>query len=91
VIPYRTNADIMRMEELPRTLVILGGGIIAVEFAHVFSALGVEVIVINRSESLLRRFDSTVSSRFTELAGSSGRTCWATRSPGPVPRVAWSR
>lgn len=86
-IPYRTNADIMRMDELPRTLVILGGGIIAVEFAHIFSALGVEVIVINRSESLLRRFDSTVSSRFTELAGSQwtnllGHTVTGARADG---------
>lgn len=86
-IPYRTNADIMRMDALPRTLVILGGGIIAVEFAHIFSALGVEVIVINRSESLLRRFDATVSSRFTELAGSQwtnllGHTVTAARAEG---------
>ena len=46
-VPYRTNIDIMRMEELPRTLVILGGGIIATEFAHIFSALGVEVFGTN--------------------------------------------
>ncbi|MGP9723349.1 mycothione reductase [Corynebacterium sp. AOP40-9SA-29] len=86
-VPYRTNIDVMRMENLPRTMVILGGGIIAVEFAHVFSALGVDVTVINRSERLLRRFDETVSSRFTEASGSQwtnvlGRTVTDARADG---------
>jgi mycothione reductase len=86
-IPYRTNADVMRMDELPRTMVILGGGIIAVEFAHVFSALGVDVTLVNRSEALLRRFDNTVSSRFTDLAQSQwtnllGHTVTGARADG---------
>ncbi|MEJ6548248.1 mycothione reductase [Corynebacterium sp. USCH3] len=86
-VPYRTNIDIMRMDKLPRTLVILGGGIIAVEFAHIFSALGVDVTVINRSESLLRRFDETVSSRFTAVAQSQwtnllGHTVTGARADG---------
>lgn len=86
-VPYRTNIDIMRMDELPRTMVILGGGIIAVEFAHIFSALGVDVTVVNRSESLLRRFDDTVSSRFTEVAGTQwtnllGRTVTGAEADG---------
>lgn len=86
-IPYRTNADVMRMDQLPRTMVILGGGIIAVEFAHVFSALGVDVTLVNRSETLLRRFDATVSSRFTDLAQSQwtnllGHTVTGARADG---------
>ncbi|MGO1950692.1 MAG: mycothione reductase, partial [Mycobacteriaceae bacterium] len=86
-VPYRTNVDVMRMEELPRTLAILGGGIIATEFAHIFSALGVQVYVINRSDTLLRRFDETVKSRFTEQSGAQwtnllGRTVTGARSEG---------
>lgn len=91
-VPYRTNADVMRMKELPRTLVIMGGGIIAVEFAHIFSALGVEVIVINRSERLLSRYDETVSSRFTEVAQTQwtnllGRTVTDARAEGGLVTV----
>ena len=33
----------MRIPELPKHLVIVGGGFVAAEFAHVFSALGVRV------------------------------------------------
>ncbi|MCI1748077.1 MAG: mycothione reductase [Acidipropionibacterium sp.] len=61
-----TSNTIMRIEELPERLVILGGGVIAAEFAHVFSALGSKVTIINRSGRMLRREDIDVSKHFTE-------------------------
>lgn len=67
-VRYRTNEDIMRLDELPESLIILGGGIIAVEFAHVFSAFGCDVTVINRSPNLLKKLDETVVERFNEQA-----------------------
>ncbi|MEL4358571.1 MULTISPECIES: mycothione reductase [unclassified Luteococcus] len=66
-----TSDTIMRLPELPQSMIILGGGYIAAEFAHVFSAYGVEVTMINRSERLLRREDDEVSERFTKII--SGR------------------
>ncbi|GAB2651427.1 mycothione reductase [Prescottella soli] len=67
-VRYHTNDDIMRLTELPERLVILGSGFIAAEFAHVFSALGVQVSIIARSDRLLRHLDRDVSDWFTELA-----------------------
>src|SRR5690606_21752154 len=64
-----TSDTVMRIEELPRSMVIVGGGFVATEFAHVFSALGVEVHLVNRSRSLLRHLDGEISERFTQLAG----------------------
>jgi mycothione reductase len=58
----------MRLDELPRRLAILGGGFVAAEFAHVFSAFGSHVTIVNRSDSLLRAEDADISERFTELA-----------------------
>ncbi|MDO5500910.1 MAG: mycothione reductase [Propionibacteriaceae bacterium] len=60
-----TSDTIMRLEKLPRSLVIIGGGFIAAEFAHVFSAYGTRVTVINRSNGLLLREDEDISKRFT--------------------------
>lgn len=62
-----TSDDIMRMDELPERLVILGGGYIAAEFAHIFSALGSEVTLINRSDVLLRHQDRELATLFQEL------------------------
>lgn len=69
-VKYHTNDTIMRLEELPKSLTILGGGIIAVEFAHVFSALGTDVTVINRSPRLLKNLDETLVERFNSTAQS---------------------
>ena len=66
-VPFHTNEDIMRLEELPRSLTIVGGGFIAMEFAHIFDGLGCEVTIVNRSP-LMRALDTELHERFNELA-----------------------
>ncbi|MBR8741623.1 mycothione reductase [Nocardiopsis sp. MG754419] len=66
-VPYHTNEDIMRLPEPPTSLVIVGGGYIAMEFAHVFDALGTDVTIIARS-ALLRGMDADLGKRFNDLA-----------------------
>lgn len=67
-VPWHTSDTIMRIDAVPEHLVIVGGGYIAAEFAHVFSALGARVSVVGRGHRLLRTQDETVSERFTALA-----------------------
>jgi mycothione reductase len=67
-VGYHTSDTIMRLDELPRRLVIIGSGFVSAEFAHVFSSFGVEVTVVARSGALLRHEDGDISARFTELA-----------------------
>ncbi|WP_133824954.1 mycothione reductase [Actinomycetospora succinea] len=67
-VPFHTSDDVMRLDEVPRRLTIVGGGYIAAEFAHVFSALGSEVTLATRGPALLRDQDEEISARFTELA-----------------------
>ena len=64
-----TSDTIMRVEALPASLAILGSGVVAVEMAHVLSALGVEVTLIARSQRVLRAADADISARHTELLG----------------------
>lgn len=66
-MPYHTSDTVMRLEELPNRMVILGGGYIAAELGHVFDAMGVSVSIVNRSERLLRAEDEDVSAAFTEI------------------------
>ncbi len=65
---FHTSDTVMRLEELPRRMTIVGGGFVAAEFAHVFSALGTEVTQLERGPRLLRHQDEDVAVRFTELA-----------------------
>lgn len=71
-VPFHTSDTVMRIDELPSSMVIVGGGYIAAEFAHVFSRLGVEVRIVSRGDRLLRAMDPEISRRFTELS----RTRW---------------
>lgn len=55
-----TSNEVLDMNELPARLVIVGGGYIAVEFAGIFNAVGVEVTQIIRAANILRGFDEDV-------------------------------
>ncbi|MFA4878000.1 MAG: NAD(P)/FAD-dependent oxidoreductase [Methanoregula sp.] len=64
-----TPHTIRRMDRLPETLVIIGGGVIAAEFAYIFSRFGSRVTVLSRSR-FLKGFDEHIRKRAVrELAG----------------------
>ena len=65
---FHTSDTIMRLEKLPASLVSLGGGYIAAEFAHVFSSFGVHVTQVARGKQLLKSQDADVSAQFTQEA-----------------------
>lgn len=52
-----TSNEAFDLPELPRSILIAGGGYIAVEFANIFHGLGVEVTLIYRGKEILSRFD----------------------------------
>jgi mycothione reductase len=68
-VEFHTSDTVMRLPELPGSMIIVGGGYIAAEFAHVFSAFGTSVTVLNRSDVMLGREDPEVAKRFTDLLG----------------------
>ncbi len=66
---FHTSDSIMRLDALPDRLGIIGGGYIAVEMGHVFSGLGSNVTLINRSPGLLSTQDEEIGARFTQVFG----------------------
>ena len=68
---FYTSDDVMRMDELPRRLVVLGGGFVACEFAQIFAGFGSHVTQINRSEVLLRGEDREISEEFNAAVTAS--------------------
>jgi dihydrolipoamide dehydrogenase len=56
-----TSDDALIEEELPRQVVVLGGGAVGVEFAYIYGAFGAEVTVVEMEGQLLPRFDAEVA------------------------------
>lgn len=61
-----TSDDVFHMDTLPERIAIIGGGYIAVEFAHIFHGMGCTVDLIYYKELFLRSFEADLS---THLAG----------------------
>jgi glutathione reductase (NADPH) len=55
-----TSTDAFLLDDLPQSVVIAGGGYIAVEFATIFSGLGVDTTIVYRGERVLRGFDHDI-------------------------------
>ncbi len=61
-----TSDDIFHWKNPPRRAVILGGGYIAVEFAHILHGLGVHVTLLYRGELFMRGFDRDIREGLAE-------------------------
>ena len=48
-------------ERFPRSVIVLGGGAIALEFAHFYNALGIEVTVLQRSNQVIKEADPDIA------------------------------
>ena len=56
-VGYLTSDDALKVTQLPKSLIVLGGGPVAVEFAQFFARFGVQVTLLQRSAHLLGDFD----------------------------------
>jgi pyruvate/2-oxoglutarate dehydrogenase complex dihydrolipoamide dehydrogenase (E3) component len=56
-VGYLTSDDALALKRLPKSLIVLGGGPVAIEFAQFFARLDVGVTVIQRSPHILTQFD----------------------------------
>ena len=62
---YHTSDTIMRLDDLPERLLVLGGGYIAAELGSVMGAFGSRVTFVLRGDTFLRREDDEIRTRFT--------------------------
>ncbi|MGI8568712.1 MAG: glutathione-disulfide reductase [Methylocella sp.] len=67
-----TSNEIFDLAELPKRMLIIGGGYIAVEFASIFARLGTEVSLASRGENLLRGFDDDMRTGLRERLADAG-------------------
>ena len=65
-IDYLDNESALELEELPSSMVIIGGGYIACEFAHFFSAMGTDVTIVQRNQRLVPDEEPEISALLCE-------------------------
>lgn len=67
-----TSNEVFHLENFPKRVVIQGAGYIALEFAGIFNALGAHVTVVNRSDKILRSYDSSLTDRLLTMMRARG-------------------
>ncbi len=67
-----TSNEIFHLDNCPKSIIIVGGGYIANEFAGIFHAFGAEVTIVNRSDTILRPYDQEIVGRLTTMARAKG-------------------
>ena len=60
-VDYLTNESVLELKEKPASLIIIGGGYIAVEFGHFFAAMGTEVAILEMADRLVLSEDLEIS------------------------------
>ena len=58
---YLTNENVLELERCPQSMIIIGGGYIAVEYGHFFSAMGSKVTIIERGSRLVAAEEPEIS------------------------------
>jgi pyruvate/2-oxoglutarate dehydrogenase complex dihydrolipoamide dehydrogenase (E3) component len=71
-VPFLTNATIMELERTPEHLLVLGGGYIGLEFAHMFRRFGTRVTILHSHSQLLPREDEDVASEMARILRDDG-------------------
>jgi len=90
-----TTDGILELEELPESLVIIGGSHVGVEFASIFNALGTKVTIVKRRPLLLEPIDEEIGRRFAQLLPRqgihviTGAAVKTIRRDGSRLRVVW--
>jgi pyruvate/2-oxoglutarate dehydrogenase complex dihydrolipoamide dehydrogenase (E3) component len=70
--PHITNREIYSLKQLPKSMIVLGAGPIAIEMAQAFCRLGTKVSVIQRSEQILTKEDKDMADEVMNVLSDEG-------------------
>ena len=71
-VDYLTNTSILKLDTVPRHLVVVGGSYIGLEFAQMYRRFGAEVTIIEKGPRLIAREDEDVSEAVREILTDEG-------------------
>lgn len=67
-----TSRELLRIKEAPKKLVIIGGGVIGIEFATIFSSLGSDVTIIEKLDGILPMMDDDIRNQYQKILKREG-------------------
>ena len=73
-IDYLTNVNIFNLKKTPKSVIVIGGGPLAMEFAQIFHHFGVKVTVLQRSGRVLSKLDPMIGEALGEYFKDEGIT-----------------
>ena len=82
-----SSNEAFHLQELPKRVLIQGGGYIAVEFANIFSGLGSKVTLVYRGEQILRGFDNDVRDHLANEMTKRGITIVCRQTVDAIEKV----
>jgi pyruvate/2-oxoglutarate dehydrogenase complex dihydrolipoamide dehydrogenase (E3) component len=71
-VDYLTNTSILKLDTIPRHLVVVGGSYVGLEFAQMYRRFGAEVTVVEKAPRLITREDEDVSEAVQEFLTDEG-------------------
>ena len=69
-----SSNEVFHLPTLPKRMLVIGGGYIALEFASLFARLGVAVTLLHRGDNILRGFDEDIRTRLRDALAHAGIT-----------------
>jgi NAD(P) transhydrogenase len=78
----------LQMDRIPKTLAVIGGGVIGCEYASIFMALGVKVTLVDGRDRLLPFLDAEISDRLRDRLKELGMNFWFNERPVKVENFA---
>ncbi|WP_449016611.1 dihydrolipoyl dehydrogenase [Prevotella sp.] len=69
-----TSTELLSIDELPKRLIIIGAGVIGMEFASAFAAFGCQVVVVEYMKECLPMIDSDIAKRLRKMLEKRGVT-----------------
>lgn len=71
-VGYLTSDDLLELKQRPESLIVLGGGAVAVELAQFYQRIGTQVTLVQRSETILKEFDQDAATEVQRALEAEG-------------------
>lgn len=86
-IDFITNVNILNLKKKPKSIIIIGGGPLGMEFSQIFHHFGIQVTVLQRSDRIIPKFDSMLGEELRKYLEEEGITIYTRANSKEVKKT----